>query len=257
MKYNYHTHTARCQHAIGTDEEYVLKAIEAGYDEIGFSDHSPWPFENGYVSYMRMSIDEMEGYISSIKNLREKYKDKISIKIGFECEYFRKYLPWLRQTKEKYGLDYLILGHHFPCCEQAGIYNGNLSEKSDVERYKTDVVEAIESGMFLYVAHPDLYMNTYPVFDETCENTAREIIESSLKYNVPLEYNLLGLLRSIEKGAPGYPYPDFWKIAGQMGAKAVIGVDAHDPKAFLNDEIRETAFETLKKLGVKTVELKL
>ena len=28
MKANYHTHTARCGHATGTDEDYVLAAIE-------------------------------------------------------------------------------------------------------------------------------------------------------------------------------------------------------------------------------------
>ena len=30
IKANYHTHTARCGHAIGTDEEYVQAAIQAG-----------------------------------------------------------------------------------------------------------------------------------------------------------------------------------------------------------------------------------
>ena len=34
-------HTYRCMHASGTDEEYVLSAIKNGYEEIGFSDHSP------------------------------------------------------------------------------------------------------------------------------------------------------------------------------------------------------------------------
>ena len=40
-KTNYHMHTYRCMHASGTDEEYVLSAIKNGYEEIGFSDHSP------------------------------------------------------------------------------------------------------------------------------------------------------------------------------------------------------------------------
>ncbi|MFR5796189.1 MAG: PHP domain-containing protein [Christensenellales bacterium] len=44
MKANYHTHTARCGHATGTDEDYVLAAIEQGFDELGFSDHVPWPY---------------------------------------------------------------------------------------------------------------------------------------------------------------------------------------------------------------------
>lgn len=38
---NYHTHTTRCMHAIGSEEEYILAAISAGYTELGFSDHTP------------------------------------------------------------------------------------------------------------------------------------------------------------------------------------------------------------------------
>ena len=38
---NMHTHTTRCHHAAGEDREYVEKAIEAGYDVLGFSDHAP------------------------------------------------------------------------------------------------------------------------------------------------------------------------------------------------------------------------
>ena len=69
MKFNYHTHTERCFHAKGKDEEFVLAAIEAGFDEIGFADHSPWPFE-GYVSGMRMHENDFEPYVNSIKALR-------------------------------------------------------------------------------------------------------------------------------------------------------------------------------------------
>ena len=36
IRNNYHTHTYRCGHAIGTDEEYVLAAIEKGFKENGF-----------------------------------------------------------------------------------------------------------------------------------------------------------------------------------------------------------------------------
>ena len=35
-KTNYHMHTKRCMHASGSDEDYVLAAIEGGYEEIGF-----------------------------------------------------------------------------------------------------------------------------------------------------------------------------------------------------------------------------
>lgn len=34
FKKNYHTHTFRCNHAIGTDEEYVHEAIAGGFDTL-------------------------------------------------------------------------------------------------------------------------------------------------------------------------------------------------------------------------------
>lgn len=45
--YNLHSHTYRCHHAKGTDEEYVLSAIKNGYTEMGFSDHAPYIFPKG------------------------------------------------------------------------------------------------------------------------------------------------------------------------------------------------------------------
>ena len=39
LKYCYHTHTSRCGHANGEDEEYVVNAIKAGIKRLGFSDH--------------------------------------------------------------------------------------------------------------------------------------------------------------------------------------------------------------------------
>lgn len=45
---NFHTHTYRCHHAKGTDRDYVEAAIKAGYTEIGFSDHVPYPFPTEY-----------------------------------------------------------------------------------------------------------------------------------------------------------------------------------------------------------------
>ena len=85
---SYHTHTFRCLHANGEDEEYVKAAIAEGIKILGFSDHAPIPYTNGYKSGIRMTPDETDGYFSSIISLREKYADKIAIHIGFEAEYY-------------------------------------------------------------------------------------------------------------------------------------------------------------------------
>ena len=44
MLKNYHSHTARCGHAWGTDEEFIQAAIEAGFGVLGFSEHTPLAF---------------------------------------------------------------------------------------------------------------------------------------------------------------------------------------------------------------------
>ena len=86
QEFNYHTHTYRCGHANGTDEEYVQAAIEAGYKILGFADHGPYkglPFPKS-----RMDWEELDEYVESLTYLKEKYKDQIEIHIGLETEYY-------------------------------------------------------------------------------------------------------------------------------------------------------------------------
>ena len=45
---NYHTHTTRCNHAMGTEREYIETAISEGFEILGFSDHTPQPYPAGY-----------------------------------------------------------------------------------------------------------------------------------------------------------------------------------------------------------------
>ena len=113
MKANYHTHTMRCKHAMGKDEDYIRAAIAAGYDQIGFSDHTPWPYASDFVSGVRMDPSGLEEYVRSLRALGEKYKNQIRVLVGLECEYFPAYMDWLFEKKQELGLDYLILGNHF------------------------------------------------------------------------------------------------------------------------------------------------
>ena len=65
MDYNYHTHTTRCHHAEGTDEEYIEVAIKAGMTHLGFSDHLPFMFPDGYESFYRVDMARGEEYDSA------------------------------------------------------------------------------------------------------------------------------------------------------------------------------------------------
>jgi len=60
---NFHTHTWRCNHAGGTERQYVEKALEAGLWILGFSDHAPYVFPRGYHSNFRMTLEQLPGYV--------------------------------------------------------------------------------------------------------------------------------------------------------------------------------------------------
>ena len=52
---NYHTQTWRCNHATGNEKQYVENALKAGLGILGFADHTPYVFPEGYSSGFRHS----------------------------------------------------------------------------------------------------------------------------------------------------------------------------------------------------------
>ena len=113
MATNYHTHTPRCHHAVGSEREYIEQAVREGMPVLGFSDHTPYPFDEGYDSNFRMRPEETEGYVQTLLELREAYRGRIEIKIGFEAEYYPAYFDRLLELLAPYPVDYLIMGQHF------------------------------------------------------------------------------------------------------------------------------------------------
>ena len=72
MLANYHTHSTFCD-GKSTPEEMVLAAMERGFSALGFSGHGYTPFD------LHSCMSDTRGYISEIKRLKEKYKNKIQI----------------------------------------------------------------------------------------------------------------------------------------------------------------------------------
>ena len=84
MKNNYHTHTPRCNHAVGSEEEYVEKAIESNFSTLGFSDHCPLPdINDARIAIMRMAESEIDSYVYAIETLKKIYKRYIQAPIAW------------------------------------------------------------------------------------------------------------------------------------------------------------------------------
>lgn len=231
MKANYHTHTMRCKHAHGTDEEYVLAALKAGFDVLGFSDHAPWPFAMGYVSRIRMLCDQLPEYIASINALREKYADRLIIHVGLESEYFPRYHDHLLRMRDE-GVAYFILGQHSADSEEDTPYASRECRTDDgVRRYAEAVVRAIRTGLYSYVAHPDLFMSARNDrdFNAACMEASDMICQAAKEQGMPLEYNLQGLIDRLAGDDQGYPCPPFWEYIRKWDNPVILGVDAHGP----------------------------
>ena len=141
-----------------------------------------------------MKTDQIEDYAESVRYLKEKYKDDITIYLGFEAEYFPDRADWLREAKETYHLDYYILGQHYHNYESNETYFGKYANrKTLVSDYLSDLKAAGESGLFHYYAHPDIYMARCKTVTEEMLEAVDTICEYSRKYNMPLEYNLQGM----------------------------------------------------------------
>lgn len=244
LVYNYHTHTSRCGHAVGLDEEYVLKAIKLGIKRLGFSDHIFFP--GTLQPRVRMNEGEVENYLSSINHLKEKYKDQIEIKVGFEVEYLPMFMDRYIDLSKSKKVDYLLLGQHFG---QFGMEIKPYYE--DVIKYALDVKEAVELGVFTYVAHPDHFLLGVDKWNDECEKAARIIFEACEKTNTPIEINILG----IRQHRP-YPSKDLFKLSKQYKLKYVLGVDAHNPNDFNQSDI-DKAFEFLKEFDIDITDLKI
>ena len=249
MKTNYHTHTTRCHHATGSDEEFVLSAIKGGYQELGFSDHTPWKYHTDYISDIRMLPEELPGYVESIRSLQEKYKNQISIKIGLECEYFPEYIHWLKGIIKEYKLDYIIFGnHHFHTDEKFPYFGRNTDSVDMLELYEESAIEGMESGLFAYLAHPDLF---HFIGDPACyEQEFRRLCVYLKEKQIPIEINQLGLADHRQ-----YPNPAFLKIAESVGNTAIIGCDAHHPSALLDTDSQQACKKLAEQYHLPLVEV--
>lgn len=253
MKTNFHTHTIRCKHAAGTDEAYVKAAIEGGFDVLGFSDHAPWAFTSPYVSHCRMTADQWPEYRASILSLQEKYAGQIKIRMGFETEYYPRYIDQLYRLRDE-GCEYFILGNHFLFTEEQFPYTGTSCQDDDeVRRYADQTAEGIRTGLYCYLAHPDLYMMYRPELDQVSMAAADVICQAAKEANMPLEYNLLGLHGELTGHPRGYPHKAFWEYVRKWDNDVIIGVDAHDPSMLTNANLWETAEKRIHDLGLRRV----
>ena len=246
---NYHTHTYRCHHASGTEREYIERAIEGGIKIMGFSGHIAFRFPDGFESDYRVHTSEVEDYFRTLRALRDEYRNDIEIHIGWEMEYYPLHFEQMLRNAVEWGSEYLILGQHFIGNEYPhGKYIGEgINGEKELSEYVDCVLEAIDTGVFTYICHPDVFL--YTGADEIYEKENRRLCRAAAQAEIPLEINFLGI-----RDNRHYPNDKFWKIAGEEGCTAVFGFDAHKAQAAYDGDSLPEAQRIVSEYGLKLVE---
>lgn len=235
MRTNYHTHTHFCRHADGTLEDYCRSAADNDVQVLGFCDHCPHPDDLWLVC--RMGYDQTDEYFQAIRRAKAAFP-QLEVRAGLECE-FR---PELGSFQKEHFLEtpgrceYLILGQHsYVSCEGDWHSAWNISLDKAVREYTDFVIRAMDTGIYSIVAHPDIiFFHGYP-WNAESRACCRALIAAAIDRGLPLEINCKGMRKAKfvdrdEVLRHPYPYGPFWAMAAEMGAKAIIGSDAHSPE---------------------------
>ncbi|MCK7488352.1 MAG: hypothetical protein MZU97_24785 [Bacillus subtilis] len=132
-----------------------------------------------------------------------------------------------------------------------------LNKPEHLVVYGETLIEAMKTGLFRFVCHPDLMLYGYPEFDETARIVSRRIIETAKQLHIPLEINANGIRKGPRELTEGqrylYPRKEFWEIAKDVGVEVVISSDAHHPDQLLDGAVM-VAHEFATALGIAVVE---
>ncbi len=242
MKSNYHAHSKWCKHASGDIEEICIGAIKANILEFAYTEHVSYPNYNR----SRPDFDQLDMIMDKIEYVKEKYKNDIKIFKSLECEYVPELHDYYKSLKDKYNLDFLILGQHFsdvpPTMDYFKIDNDEM-----LKSFEDSIILAINSGLFKMVAHPDVFLNAYP-FNEKAVEVSHNILKAIEENDLYIEINANGLRNNCN-----YPSKDFFKLSKEYNLKYLINADSHDLSHF-DDKYIDLAYQFAKDLDITVCE---
>ena len=234
-------------------ENIIERAIELGLDEIVITDHMDYADTEEEDCF----VFNIEDYLKTLKELREKYKDKINLKIGMELgvqpHLYKRYEPILKSDE----YDFLIGSSHAIDGIDASfsrLYQKFENKDELHRRYFETILENLEiyEGINTY-GHLD-YIRRYggaffPNHKEVDLELHKELIDKILKKliekNIGLEINTSGIRYQV---GDFHPCTEILKRYRELGGKIItIGSDAH--KALDVGKDIENAKKHLKSLG--------
>lgn len=257
MLIDYHTHHARCGHAVGELEEYVKRGIELGLSQLGLSDHMPLLHVDpaAYYPEMAMPLDELPRYVEEAFQLKEKYRGQIDLRVGLEGDYIEGWERQIEEIVKAYPWDYVIGSVHFlgewDVSDFRQVHNWEGQNVFAVyERYYDAVAKAARTGLYDIMGHLDVIKRFGHRPDAALEAETVDLELHTLtavkEAGVAMELNASGLSKPV---AEMFPSRRILSAAVELGIPLTVGSDAHDPLKL--GEHLDQARALLHELGVR------
>jgi histidinol-phosphatase (PHP family) len=244
---NLHTHT---HFSDGSDdpEHYVAAAIEAGMTSIGFSDHSPLPFENTFA----LRENQVQNYCDRVLMLRNFDNSPIrqfTIFLGMEADYIPGMGHSFKSFRENFPLDYLIGSVHLvrngvgeelwfidgpdPVTFDQGLnqlFGGDI--RKGVTTYYRQINEMLITGNMEIIGHLDkikmhnrnrYFLETEPWYIALVDET----LELVKQCGTIVEVNTRGIYK--KRADSLFPGPAILKKIHALDIPVIISSDAHKP----------------------------
>ena len=107
INFNFHQHSNFSDGAVDP-ERYVEMGISLGLSALGFSEHSPLPFENPFS----LKSEDADNYVETIDQLKDKYSGKIKLYRALEMDFIPGISDDFAHWKSICKTDYLIGSIH-------------------------------------------------------------------------------------------------------------------------------------------------
>lgn len=249
----------------GEPAEWAAFARSNGFTAIGFSEHSPLPFDNTFA----LNPAETQAYVETIRLLKSEWAGKMDLYCGMEMDYIPGISEGFDHKKRAWGLDYLIGSVHLVLNEAGDalwftdgpshlIYDDGLKIlfggdiRKAVGAYFSQILRMLSEERFDIIGHFDKVKmhnkNRYFTEEETWyRDWILQCLHLIAEKGIILEINTRGIYK--KRSESTFPSPWILQEALRLQIPMMLSSDAHQMQE-IDAEFNET-LSMLKAIGIR------
>lgn len=253
MKADFHMHTSFSSDSDTKPEEMIKQSIKLGLNTICFTDH----YDKDYPRYKEKEEFQLETkrYFSEMKELQERYKNQIDIRIGVETGLQPHLGEFWNEFTKKYPFDFVIGSVHVVDGQDpyyGDFFEGRTDEEAYRQTFEETLIDIKQNSHFDVLGHIDYIVRYGKTKAEQYSykkhaDIIDEILKCLIQHGKGIELNTAGL-----KYGLGFchPHPDIIKRYKELGGEIItIGSDGHRPEHIAYDF--QKVSDILKSCGFK------